>query len=146
MSSIRSAPKSRRGGAAVELVVLSPLIVLLLIGVIDYGRVFYTSVTVSNAARAGAEYGQQDPSTTADTVMWKTIAQADGNEAGTLTLVPRLYCECGAAAHACTQCSTGITPEADIEVTATKVVSLYFPYPGLPSTITVSRKATFRSQ
>ena len=30
----------RRGGAAVELVVLFPLILLILIGVVDYGRVF----------------------------------------------------------------------------------------------------------
>lgn len=148
MTKARWSPKERPGGAAVELVVVFPFILLLLIGVVDYGRAFYTSVTVANAARAGADFGQRDGALTAfNTPGIVAAAQADGNEAGTLTLSTSRVCECGGAARACsTFCSGGAAPEVYVVVTASKTLNTYFPYPGLPSSITISRTATFRSQ
>jgi Flp pilus assembly protein TadG len=147
MRSIRLFGKARKGGAAVELAVVFPVLLLLLIGVVDYGRVFYTSVTVSNAARAGAEWGQQSPATETDTVSMKAFAQLDGNDAGSITLSARWFCECAGTANvACNACSGGVAPEVYVEVTATKVVTMLLKYPGLPGSITIVRKATFRSQ
>ena len=129
-----------------ELVVVFPVVLLLLVGVIDYGRLFYTSVTVSNAARAGAEYGQFDLGHQVDTTGMRTTGQADGSDAGNVTVTARKYCECGGASNpSCTLCS-GVAPEVYIEVTATKSVSMYLPYPGLQNPVTVTRTATFRSQ
>ena len=136
----------RRGGAAVELIVVFPVVLLLLIGVIDYGRVFYTSVTVANAARAGAEYGQSEVGHQVAIDSMMARAQLDGNEAGTLTLAARMFCECGGGSNVSCGLCAGVAPEVYVEVTATKAVSMYLPYPGLPNTITVTRKATFRSQ
>jgi Flp pilus assembly protein TadG len=147
MRSLTYPLNARKGAAAVELVILFPVIVLLLIGIVDYGRVLYTSLTVSNAARAGAEYGQQDPSTETDTVTMNSTAQADGIDAGTLTLSSRWFCECSGSANPnCTVCSGGQAPEVYTEVTATKTVTTFFRYPGLPNSFTIQRKATFRSQ
>jgi Flp pilus assembly protein TadG len=137
MRSLKFLGKARRGGAAVELAVVFPVLLLLLIGVVDYGRVFYTSVTVSNAARAGAEWGQQDFATQIDT---------DGTDAGSIQLNATWYCECAGVAHGCTACAGGSAPEVYVEVTATKVVNMLLKYPGLPGSITIVRKATFRSQ
>jgi Flp pilus assembly protein TadG len=139
--------RSEFGGAAIELAVVSPLLLLLLIGVVDYGRAFYTSITVSNAARAGAEYGAQGPIQSGDIAGMKAFAQGDGQEAGTLTVNARRYCECGGAAAPCsTVCTGGAAPDVFIEVTATKSLSMLLPYPGLPSTLAIARTATFRSQ
>ncbi len=139
--------RSQRGGAAVELVVIFPVLLLLFIGAVDYGRLFFTSITVSNAARAGAEYGARDISSSADTASMNAFAQQDGQEAGTLALASRRYCECaGAPNGSCSACSGGAAPDVFIEVTATRAVAMSLPYPGLPSSITVSRKATFRIQ
>ena len=145
--------RTRSGGAAVELAVVFPVLLLLIIGVVDYGRVFYTSVAVSNAARAGAEWGAQSsttsggPTNVTDTAGMKAFAQADGNEAGTLTVTPLVYCECGGAAHSCTNaCGGGAAPDVFVKITASKSVSMFLPYPGLPSSILVSRTAIFRSQ
>ena len=139
--------RSHSGSAALELAVITPFLVLLLIGVVDYGRVFYTSVTVSNAARSGAEYGAQSPITSGDTIGMKNFAQGDGQEAGTLGLTARRYCECGGAAHSCDAvCTSGAAPDVFVEVKATKKVGMLFRYPGLLDTVTVSRMATFRSQ
>lgn len=51
----RSAPPRRhRGVAAVELALLLPLLTLLLLGTIDFARLFYHHTTISNCARNGA--------------------------------------------------------------------------------------------
>ena len=137
------------GGAAVELAVVFPVILLLIIAIVDYGRLFYTAVTVSNAARAGAEYGQQDFSTETDTATMRVVTQADGAEAGALTIQKRWYCECGAgvANNTCAVCpGGGYAPQVYVEVIATKDITTLLNYPGLPSSFTVTRKATFRSQ
>jgi len=139
--------RSQSGSAAVELALVLPILLLLIIGVVDYGRAFYTSITVANAARAGAEYGAQGPATSVDTAGMKTFAQGDGQDAGTLTLSAQTYCECAGAVQVCTStCPGGIAPDVFVEVTATKAVSMFFDYPGLPDTLTIVRKATFRSQ
>lgn len=46
-----------RGAALVEVAVVLPVLVLIMIGVIDFGRVFYTAMALTNAAHAGALYG-----------------------------------------------------------------------------------------
>jgi Flp pilus assembly protein TadG len=46
--------------AVVELAVLLPLIALLFVIAVDFGRVFYVSLTLQNCARAGAIYAS-DP-------------------------------------------------------------------------------------
>jgi Flp pilus assembly protein TadG len=140
--------RSSKGGAALELAVVFPLLLLLIVGVVDYGRMYFTSVTVANAARAGAEYGVQGGIQSMDTVAQKTIAKSDGAEAaGTLWIKPRVYCQCGGTANACASvCSGGAAPDVFIEITATDTISTLLPYPGLPTRIPIVRKATFRSQ
>ncbi len=138
--------RSSSGGAAIELAVIFPVLLLLFIGAVDYGRLYYTSITVANAARAGAEYGARDFTTSGDTEAMKTFAQQDGQEAGTLTLSARRYCQCAGAANGCTACSGGAAPDVFIEVTASKNVAMSLPYPGLPSSVSIARTATFRVQ
>ena len=138
---------NRKGGAAVELAVVFPLLLLLIVGVVDYGRVFYTSVTVANAARAGAEYGATVPNKSQNATEMRQQALADGGEAGAITIATRTYCRCGGATAGCGSfCGSGAAPEVYVEVTATKVVTMLLRYPGLPNSITVSRKALFQAQ
>ena len=55
----------RRGAAVVELAVLLPFLMLLFVLAVDFARVFYCSLTVTNCARAGALYAS-DPVTAAE--------------------------------------------------------------------------------
>jgi Flp pilus assembly protein TadG len=52
--------KVRRGIAAVELAILLPFLMFVFVIAVDWARVFYFSVTLSNVARQGAIYGS-DP-------------------------------------------------------------------------------------
>ena len=41
----------------VEFALFLPVLILLMIGVVDIGRAFHASITITNAARVGARYG-----------------------------------------------------------------------------------------
>jgi Flp pilus assembly protein TadG len=58
---------SREGAQAVELAILLPFLAFMFVIVIDWARIFYYSITVTNCARNGAYYMacQQSASTTA---------------------------------------------------------------------------------
>jgi Flp pilus assembly protein TadG len=49
------------GQSLVELALALPLLLLLLLGLADFGRAFYYTTIISNAARAGAAYLSQNP-------------------------------------------------------------------------------------
>jgi Flp pilus assembly protein TadG len=57
-----------RGQSMVELALSFTLLVLLLAGVVDLGRAFYTFISLRDAAQEGALYGSTAPSDTAGIV------------------------------------------------------------------------------
>ncbi|MGH2428506.1 MAG: TadE/TadG family type IV pilus assembly protein [Candidatus Limnocylindria bacterium] len=66
--------RRRRGQALVELAILLPVLLLLLVLAIDFGRVFFTYIGVGNAAREGAAYAAMNPG---DDVGTRTQAEAE---------------------------------------------------------------------
>jgi len=89
----RSAHRSERGSSIVEAALVSIFILIpLLLGTIDFGRVFYVSIEVANAASAGAKYGTQHVPSTADMANVVTVTE---NEA------PDIATTCGAGKNAC---------------------------------------------
>jgi Flp pilus assembly protein TadG len=56
------------GAAAVELAIAAPVLILLVLGVADYGVLMGTASSLESATRAGAEVGKVDPSVTAATL------------------------------------------------------------------------------
>jgi Flp pilus assembly protein TadG len=151
ISRLTDLPRAESGGALVELAVILPILILISIGVMDYGRVYFTSVAVVNAARAGAEWGAfgEQGGYLNDTDI-QNFAKLDGAEAGTITVTSNHECRCpgsGATVSCTTACSSGYgMPKVFVVVTATKTVNLILKYPGLPTSVTISRTATFRAQ
>jgi Flp pilus assembly protein TadG len=150
---LRRAPLGRfradtAGGAMVEFAVVFPVLVLLLIGAADFGRFFFTSIAVANAARAGAEWGAFNAANAISQTSIQNFAQQDGAEAGTVTVTSQRICRCGTTVTACStlNCDGYGPPKVFVEVTATKTVNLILPYPGVPNNIVISRTATFRQQ
>jgi Flp pilus assembly protein TadG len=71
----------RRGAAAVEFAVVLPLLMMLLLGGADFGRCFHSAMAITNAARAGAEYGAMHPFDAAAPTGWQAgVQQAAINE------------------------------------------------------------------
>jgi Flp pilus assembly protein TadG len=50
-----------RGQALVELALVTPVLMVLLLGAVDLGRLFYAKITVTNAAREGAMMAAKEP-------------------------------------------------------------------------------------
>ena len=61
----------RPAGAAVEMAVLLPIVMLLILGCIDFGRFAYDYIALSNAARTGAGFGSIHPHTSATSGNWQ---------------------------------------------------------------------------
>src|SRR4029077_4635128 len=62
-SVLRRVAHSECGQSLVELALLTPILLLLVIGTVEMGRYAYLAIMVANAARAGADYGAQNPTT-----------------------------------------------------------------------------------
>lgn len=73
------ASRGRRGTAAAELAVLLPFLALVFVGGLDFARVFYHALTITNCARNGAVYGSIDPTHAADTAGIQAAALADAS-------------------------------------------------------------------
>lgn len=77
-----------RGQALVELAVLLPVLMIMLVGIIDLGRVFYHSVVIANAARDGARAGGGDYTLTSGQVCNTVIAAAPPGLVTNCTVAP----------------------------------------------------------
>lgn len=148
----------QRGGALAELAIAMPILLLLLVGTVDFGRVYYTGMAVAQAARAGAEYGSQKASTSDDVADIKTAAKnavasdltlADGDIAWSRT------CECATNAGVFSVTSPANDCSADcgaghlviaVNVTVTKAFTTLISYPGIPHTVTIARTVKIRVQ
>ncbi|HOV79617.1 MAG TPA: TadE/TadG family type IV pilus assembly protein [Bacillota bacterium] len=57
MSRFKKIIEDRRGQALVELALILPLLILLLMGTIEFGRIFHSYLIITNASREGARAG-----------------------------------------------------------------------------------------
>jgi len=73
--------KRSEGQSLAELALTLPILLIILLGVVDFGRVFYDYVTITNASREGARYGSMYPLST-DEIKSRVQQEA----AGTLTI------------------------------------------------------------
>src|SRR5947207_13868631 len=81
-----------RGQALVEFALISPLWFLLFIGCPDFGRVFYSAMAITHAARAGTQYGAQNNNTSGDFDGMTQSALAAAGHLPPVTVTPDRYC------------------------------------------------------
>jgi Flp pilus assembly protein TadG len=98
--------RSRRGVAALEFALVVPVLILLLLATVDYGRAISQNIRLSNAVRAGAQYALSFPDDVAGINARVTAALGGWTDVSVAT-----ECQCAggsASASACTQICTGI--------------------------------------
>lgn len=149
------------GGALVELALVLPVLVLVFVGTIDFGRVFYTSQSLINAARAGVQYGAHTPGRTADIAGMETTAEAATSTPGIEATASRL-CQCATntgtfsatlpSANDCTTPAATSCPSGHRVITVTVTTTKTFTtlmaggLPGFLQSINLTRTATMRAQ
>jgi Flp pilus assembly protein TadG len=143
--------KSQRGAALAELAVCLPLLTLVMLGVVDFGRAWVQSTAVENAAHAGAQYGSQTTSHAEDYAGIETVVRNDlavsAVSEGTYDVVPTRYCECADGTPvACTAtCMVGGV-HMYVQVRVNSQFETLFDYPGIPHTLDVSREVRVRAR
>jgi len=135
-----------RGQSAVELALVTPILIVLLVVAADFGRVFYTSIAVNNAARAGAQYGSESIVTAADSAGITAAAKTDG-WSGLNVSASQCTCETSTIVAACATSYCTNNPAATyVTVTVTAPFTTLVNYPGLPSSITLTGHAIMQVQ
>jgi Flp pilus assembly protein TadG len=139
---------SDTGSALVELAVALPVLILIVFGTTDFARVFYTAMELTNAARAGAQFGATSVVRSGDTGGMQSAATAAINVTG-VTAVASRSCFCASnnggsfPGAACTAtCGFGRHMVVSVTVTASKTFTTIAPIPGIPNSIALTRTAT----
>jgi len=138
--------RSDSAQALVELAFVLPVASFLLVGTIEIGRLANTSIVVSQAARAGVQYGAQNRVTASDTAGMTQAAQQDASGINNLTVTPSHYCACSdGTASTCqpTDCASSRIIEY-VKVDTQTQLNTLFPYPEFPRSYTVNGQEIMR--
>ena len=132
-----------KGQAIAEMAAVTPVLVLLLLAAVDFGRLYYTNIEVVNAARAGAQYGSQSVTTAANAPGMRAAALQDAsNVPGMSAVGSQCTCETGSNVTACPASYCTNSPNATfVIVNTTATYSTIVSYPGIPHTTTLTGKA-----
>jgi Flp pilus assembly protein TadG len=143
------------GTSLIEMALLLPILFLLLMGTVDFGRAYYLEIEVSRAAHTGALYGSQNPT---DLAGMQSAATLDAADVSGLAVTSAYGYECSDGTQRGASCSStgcATTPVAPtscgfnavyyIQVNTSVSYSATFPYPGIPTPIVLRGQATMRA-
>jgi Flp pilus assembly protein TadG len=151
--------RRQSGQALIELAFIVPLLLLVGLGVIEIGRYAYIGILVGNAARAGAAYAAQGLTTSGDTTGIQQAAnrdfQSNGQNVSDLNVTSTLTCGCDTSGTVSPDTNGACFPSTPptctghwvvtVHVTASGTFNALFNYPGIPSSLSVSRTASMRA-
>lgn len=138
------------GQSLIELALVLPLFLLILLGAAEIANFAWSSIEVSNAARAAVQYAAQNHTTASDTVGIGNAIKGDTANLTSVTWTSSISCVCATGvAKASIACATGLvtcpSPSTILEyvqVNTSAVVNPLIRYPGLPKTFTALGQAT----
>ena len=160
MTSTKVRSTGDAGGALIELALVLPVLVLIFVGTIDFGRVFYTSQSLTNAARAGVQYGSHSAARSADIPGMENTAETATSTPGIVATATRL-CQCAndagdfsptTPADDCSSPQATACPSGHRVVTVTVTTTKTFNtlmaggLPGFLQSMPLTRTATMRAQ
>jgi Flp pilus assembly protein TadG len=150
--------RGEAGNALVEVSITLPLLFLLILGATDLARVFYTAIELTNAARAGAQFGAASLGNSGNIAGMQNEATNAVNMSGVTATASRL-CQCASdtgtfsatspSANDCTvapatACPANSDRVITVTVTTTKSFSTIASVPGFASPMSLTRTATLR--
>jgi Flp pilus assembly protein TadG len=133
-----------RAQALVELGLALPMLVVLLLGAVEFARAAYVGIEVSNAAKAAVQYGAQNSTTAADTTGMQTAAtnEAPNITLGTPTVSTSYMCSNGTSTSSTPPtCTSGGTVETILTVNTQATYTPLIHVAGLGSSFTLYGQA-----
>jgi Flp pilus assembly protein TadG len=147
----------RSGVAAIELALVSPLLLILLTGIVEIGIAGFQAMQVQAAVQAGAMYAVQNGSDGLTAIELTAIGTAVVNATGTagITAAPAPFTFCGCPAttgvisqmtDCTTVCAGNNAPGHYVKISAALPHATLMPYLNLPLPASLTASTTIRIQ
>jgi Flp pilus assembly protein TadG len=151
LEQVRNPGSQPSGQSLVELALVLPVLVLLLLIALDFARMFNLSMAVTDAARAGAQWGSANRANAANTLgieqaVCNSMADYPCSPGSNSTAISFCQCAGSSATISCTSPGGCTNVQNFVTVTASATFSTVLPYPGLPSSVPLSASVTMQVQ
>lgn len=121
--------------------IIAPTMILMLIGMVDYGLAALHTMELESAARSGAQYALIDSSNTS--LIETTVENSTNLDAANLTVTVSEFCECSDGTTV--DCSTGTCTSGSVR-TYMSIATSYSHTPILlPNTMTLTADSIVRT-
>jgi len=142
----------RSGGAAIELGLVSPLLLMMLTGIVEIGIAGFQAMQVQEAVQAGAIYATRNGISNL-TAIGTAVVNATGTAGITATPAPFTFCGCptttgvvSQTTNCTTVCADSMAPGHYVTISAALPHSVLMPYLDLPLPATMTASTTVRVQ
>ena len=159
MARMKPGMRNNRGTASIELALTLPLLVLLTIGTIDFGRLFYHGIAVASSAHAGAFYGAQANLYAKDSAGIEAMVSSSAEDLSSIATTAEHYCDCpdspaagpddaaNVVACATTVCQNGYdVPRVFVRARVQHTFETVATYPGVPASPVINHSSYMRVQ
>lgn len=147
MSTMSGRRSGRAGSALVELALVTPLLLMLVAGVLNYGFALRTATAVASAAHAGAQYGASSATNANDSAGIRAAALNAEPYVKGMTVSSAVSCQCSSGgAVSCGGTCVNSNILIYVQVTVNATAATFFSYSGLPFAGAVTAKAVMRAQ
>ncbi len=144
-----------RGQSLVETALLFPMLLVMLLGIVDFGWIAYNYIELTNAANAGVHYAVQNTTTATQTSSIQAAMNTDAANMTSISPAVSLACVCSDSSKknsdgstpSCTKydgCSAPARLIDTVTVTATKTVSPLIKWPGIPNSVKLTSVAAMQ--
>ena len=147
--------RKQDGLATVEAAVTAPLLILMLLVVVDFGRVMYSAITTTGASHTAVSYGAQATLFALDHAGMNQAARADAvnlpinsSNSAHVGSTARHFCRCPGSSSevSCTSNTCGVAPAVFVEVGTIRTFETVANYPVIPTDVNLQRTAIMRVQ
>jgi len=107
--------RKQRGQALVEFALALPLLLILVLGVLEFGRAFQTKIVLTNAAREGTHYFIYDPEDSGSFTNTIAATVAEANNSGVRITPSDVTVHCYVGATVDDTCPAGSTVEVWVQ-------------------------------
>lgn len=132
-----------RGASAVEFALVVPFLILLIIGMVNFGAVLSQQLSLSNAARQAARFAVVDGPTCTDV---ETQARDALGAPGMEPSAPAIVITGGGCPKPCAGSAARADKNVTVELNYTSPWVVPFPIPGFGSGINLQGKGKFRCE
>jgi Flp pilus assembly protein TadG len=142
--------RNQRGSALIEFSLVITVLMLLALGVFDFGLAIEQGITVLAAAHAGAEYGATEGNSN-DIVGMQNAAASAAPGLANFSVIASTWCTCSVTTGIAVNCSTTVCntydlPSQYVQVQTSAAMPILFGFAGSPVSIPLSGVSTLRAR